>query len=117
MAKALLLAWSTPASEESIDEFNRWYDELHIPQTKQAVPSIGTVTRYRLADPSGSTSPTRFLTVYELDESDVERANEVLMDAAKNGRLDATETMDRTIDPPKLEWYVQHTSSTDQQEK
>lgn len=107
MAKAVLLAWSTPISAESQHEFDSWYESTHIPQIKQAVPAITGATRYRLSDPAG-TDTTRFLAVYELDDADVEKASSMLIAAVGAGRIDATPTMDMADNPPQLQWYVEH---------
>ena len=40
MAKGLLLAWSSPVSDERDAEFNSWYDDTHIPQVRTAIASI-----------------------------------------------------------------------------
>ena len=57
MAKGLLLAWSSPASDESDAEFNSWYEDTHIPQVRAAIPSITAVYRYRTADLPARSSP------------------------------------------------------------
>jgi len=62
-----------PARE---DDFNRWYDEVHLPDIL-SVPHVVAARRYRLArDASRSASPwaaedgPRYLAVYELDTAD-----------------------------------------------
>ncbi|MBT2275325.1 DUF4286 family protein [Rhodococcus qingshengii] len=107
MAKSLLLAWSSPTSPESQQEFDEWYDNTHVPQIREAVPAITGATRYRLSDPEG-TDTSRFLAVYEVDDADVSRAGSLLMDAVKAGRIGFTTTMDMTGNPPVMQWYIQH---------
>ena len=46
-------------------EFNRWYDEEHIPQ-KLATPGFRSARRYRSHDVAG-----RYLAVYEVDDAEV----------------------------------------------
>jgi hypothetical protein len=60
-AKAVLVVQVEvdPADE---DEFNRWYDEEHIPE-KLASPGFLSARRFRLADDS-----PRYLVIYELDD-------------------------------------------------
>lgn len=108
MTKALLLAWSSPTSNDTADTLDRWYDDTHIPPVKDAVGSISKATRFRVADPSGGSTPPRFLTIYELADADVEAASRRLMDAARSGRLVSTDAMDKVDHPPALEWYVEH---------
>ncbi len=62
-----------PAREE---EFNRWYDEVHLPDIL-SIPHVVAAQRFRLArDVSRSASPwaaedgPRYLAIYELDTDD-----------------------------------------------
>jgi Domain of unknown function (DUF4286) len=50
---------------EHEDEFNRWYDEEHIPE-KRATPGFRSARRYASHD-----VPGRYLAVYELDDAEV----------------------------------------------
>ena len=106
MAKGLLLAWSSPVSDEGDAEFNSWYDSTHIPQVRAAVGSITAVQRYRTADLPGAQQPAhRYLAVYELDSADIPAAVAALGQAGGEGRLDLTATMDVATNPPVLQWY------------
>jgi hypothetical protein len=107
MAKALLLAWSSPVDEASDAEFVSWYEGTHIPQVRAAIPSIAAVHRYRTADvPAAPGAPARrYLAVYELDTDDVAGALAALGAAAAGGRIDQTAAMDTTVNPPVLAWY------------
>lgn len=65
----LFLVFTNP-TEGREDEYNQWYDEVHVPDVV-AVPGVKSAQRYQLA-PSGSeggdTPPThRYLAVYEID--------------------------------------------------
>ncbi|OZC76315.1 hypothetical protein CH304_17375 [Rhodococcus sp. 15-649-1-2] len=108
MAKALLLAWSSPTAAETQTEFDNWYNGTHIPQIRDAVPSITAAHRYRLSEPT-ATGTGRYLTVYEMDDADVGHAGSLLMDAVNAGRIDFTTAMDTTNEPPSMHWYIQHT--------
>lgn len=55
--------------EEHEAEFNRLYDEEHIPQLMQ-VPGVRSCRRYRLQHASVD-GKARYLAVYELDSPDV----------------------------------------------
>ena len=50
---------------EHEDEFNRWYDEEHIPE-KRATPGFRSARRFVSHD-----QPGRYLAVYEVDDADV----------------------------------------------
>ena len=106
MAKTLLLVWSSPASADVEDEFNRWYDESHVPELRAAVPSITVAHRYKLRpEPGQAPVGTRYLTAYELDEDDVEAAVAAFNGALGSGRVSVTQTIDMTNQPPVIQWY------------
>jgi hypothetical protein len=107
MAKALLVAWSSPADEASDSEYVSWYEGTHIPQVRAAIPAVSAVHRYRTADIPASTDGLahRYLAIYELDTDDVAGAMAALGAARADGRLDPTPTMDTTVNPPVLHWY------------
>jgi hypothetical protein len=50
---------------EHEDEFNRWYDEEHIPE-KRATRGFRSARRYASHD-----RPGRYLALYEIDDADV----------------------------------------------
>jgi hypothetical protein len=107
MAKSLLLAWSTPTSEETLAEFTTWYDEVHIPQIKAVIPSITVVNRYLTTqlDPSAPAVAPRYLTIYEIDEADVSVAAKALGEANAAGRMTGTKFIDIGENAPTVEWY------------
>lgn len=104
MAKTLLLVATTPASTEVESEYNRWYEETHIPELKAAIPSITVVNRYRLHPAPGSEAAApRYLAVYELDEDDAGAATAALF-AALPGTT-PSDTIDLAGNPPTMEFY------------
>jgi len=107
MAKSLLLAWASPASQESAAEFEEWYEGTHIPQVRAAIPSISAVARYALADPVSGETGTSYLAIYELDDDDVPAAAGALQEAVTSGRMQMTAAMDLTDNPPVTQWYRQ----------
>lgn len=108
MSTALLFAWSSPASPEDDAEFNRWYEQVHAPQVKDAVGAEVTVTRYRFEDPAVDGQPPvpKYLAVYEIADTDVATAHSALMAAFKDGRFDMSTTLDRKSG--SMEWYSPH---------
>ena len=55
-------------SAEVEEEFNRWYNEVHIPEVL-AFPSICGVTRYRAKvqiRPSSAEAPFKYFNIYDL---------------------------------------------------
>jgi hypothetical protein len=67
-----------------LDEFNRWYDEEHIPE-RMAVSGVRAARRFVRVDipvpPSGAAGrpqlivPPKYLTVYDLDDAGVVRGD------------------------------------------
>ncbi len=105
MAKAVMLAWSSPRSREQAAEYDEWYEHTHIPQIRAAVPSITAVSRYELVDPAAPEPSYRYLAIYELDDTDVEAAAADLAECAAAGRMQLTTALDLTGNPPTAQWY------------
>lgn len=109
MSSAILLAWASPASPESTEQFHQWYESTHVPQVRESIPSIRQVSRYELVDPE-SGPQGRFLAVYEMDETDVAAAAAALGAGVEAGSVEMSPAMDVTSAPPVTQWYVRHTS-------
>jgi hypothetical protein len=103
MANAMFLAWTSPVSQEADEEFRRWYAETHIPEVRQAVPSVRDVRRFRLLAPEES-GPARYLVVYELADGDAGSAAAALQAAMASGALNMSTTMDLSTAPPVLQF-------------
>jgi hypothetical protein len=110
MAKALLLAWSSPASAsaEVVAEFDTWYDTTHIPQIRDAIGSVTRVSRFQLVDPESGQPENRYLTIYELDDADIPAVAATLGAAAAGGRIQMSTAMDLSGNPPAVEWHRAH---------
>ena len=69
MARHHLLAFTNPVPGREA-EFERWYDEHHVPDML-AVPGVMTAQRFRLSDATGQGDPGwSYLAFYELDTDD-----------------------------------------------
>src|SRR5271154_2012644 len=110
MAKAVFLAWANPSSAETEAEFNSWYDEVHVPEVRAAVPSITVVNRYRVAAPGGvvdGRAPVHgYLAVYEMDSDDCEAAAAALNAGIGGGSIVLSPTLDLVGVPPVLAWFT-----------
>ncbi|MCE4265749.1 DUF4286 family protein [Rhodococcus globerulus] len=107
MAKAILLASSSPSSVEVDAEFGRWYDEIHIPDVRAAIPAITSVGRYRVLDPAaGDQALPRYVAIYEIDDADAAAAAAALQGAVSEGRVSMTDTMNVTDHPPVVEFLT-----------
>lgn len=106
MPKVVLLAWSQPASKAAMDEYDRWYREVHAPQVSAAIGADMPILRYERQDPTVSETDElpRFLAIYEIEGSDVDTAHTALMTALADGRIEISPALD-----PKsgaMEWYT-----------
>ena len=55
------------------DEFNRWYNEEHLPDVRRRFPQITSARRYRATDGQDP----RYLVVYEYNVASEDELNEV----------------------------------------
>lgn len=97
---------SSPVSTEVEDEFDHWYDTVHIPQVVARVAGVARGTRF-VESPVSAEAPVedgvrRRLTVYELEDDDVLGAMRSLMEAMGDGSLDTSPLIDREIRPPQI---------------
>jgi hypothetical protein len=103
MARGILYVESRPVSPERAEEYNKWYDEVHIPEI---VALDGFVSARRFA-PNGD-GP--YLAIYEIDAPDVQQAMTTLMEAAGSGKIQMTDAME--MDPaPSIRVHEQISSS------
>lgn len=68
MTRSIYMVFTDPVDGQE-DEFNKWYENQHISDVLNIDGVVGA-TRYIVSNVrgrSGATSPTRYLTVYELD--------------------------------------------------
>lgn len=87
-----LLIVETSCAEGSDAEFNRWYDEVHIPQLLTIDGFVGA-RRYRLADAQmGRSRPEQpYLALYEIEADDPQAALDALL--ARTAALEMTPTL------------------------
>jgi hypothetical protein len=100
---AVLVAWSSPTSNEQAAELASWYDGTHIPEVIANVPGVVATRRYAVVDPQPIQTTQRLLTLYFV-AGDVGTAAEALKAAGDNGRLTMTDTMDFARYPPVKQW-------------
>jgi len=71
MAKHLLVVF-TNAAEGKDEEFNRWYNDVHLADVLKADGFVGA-QRFAL-EPMGGESPHRYLALYEIETDDIDAA-------------------------------------------
>ena len=100
MPKALMVVFTNPASPQVEAEYNRWYNEKHLPDVT-SVPGIVAATRYKL-DKSVGVGPTgsatqNYLALYELEaknSEDLARISAALNKALEAGKVDVSPALD-----------------------
>ena len=80
MAKHVLLVFSNP-TEGAEDEYNRWYNEVHLPEVVQTDGFV-SARRFKFDDGASGVVEQRYLAIYEVDSDDVELAKKALGQAA-----------------------------------
>jgi hypothetical protein len=98
MAKAILVVQANPSNPEREDEFNRWYNETHLPDVLRVEGYIAA-QRFRVVEGVPLAEglpppPHRYLAVYELDTDDLEGAAQRLRDQVLQGAIGISDTLD-----------------------
>jgi hypothetical protein len=103
MPRGIMVVQSSPVSPDRDDEFNKWYDEEHVPEML-ALAGFTTARRYRLFEggpikaPAGSHS---YLALYEVEADDLQAALTAMRTRPK-GRVSTALALDR---PPVVAFY------------
>ncbi|MGY1772448.1 hypothetical protein [Blastococcus sp. SYSU D00813] len=105
MAEGLFIAYSSAVPGREA-EYEEWYEQVHVPDVRAAIPSVTAVHRYKRVDLTGGEAAPRYIAVYELGDPDVATAAAQLGAAGAEGRLRMTDAIDMTGDPPDLQWFV-----------
>jgi hypothetical protein len=80
------------------DEFNRWYDNQHIPDALD-VPGYVTAQRFHLADVQMAGAPHsqwRYLAIYEIETNDLKATMNESMSRAGTGRMPQSDAADHS---------------------
>ena len=90
MPKGLFLALSNPVSDAVEDDFNQWYDDVHVKEVL-AIPGVKSARRFKLADaqvmPGDEAMGRRYLAVYEVEVDDWQGFADAQMQAFAEGRI------------------------------
>jgi hypothetical protein len=87
MAKYTFIVLSNPTSPAQEDEYNKWYDDQHIPDVL-SLDGYVTAQRFRLADSQvGENNPHKYLTLYEMETDNLDASVTELMDWFGNGMI------------------------------
>ena len=105
MAKALLVVLSNPVSADREDEYNKWYDAVHLPEVL-TVPGIVAGSRYRAGATQivplvGELAKYKYLAIYELDRDPTE-VIKGLIAASQSGQIGDSELLSKDPGPMTL---------------
>jgi len=110
MAKYLFLALADCSDPSREDEFNKWYDEFHVPDVL-STPGVIQGARYVNTDPEGNKRP-KYLAVYEIETDDINKFDkeltDIIMKARAAGRGTDCVVPDRSV-PLKRPYFKQIT--------
>jgi hypothetical protein len=79
MPKSVLLVESKPESPQLVDEYNKWHENIQIPEML-TIDGFGSARRWQAEDGES------FITLYEID-ADVDTAKANLRAAFQSGRM------------------------------
>ncbi len=86
----MLIVLSNPVSGRE-DEYNRWYDEVHVPDLV-ALPGVASAQRFRHSS-AGPQGRHGYLAIYELDGNPAEVLN-ALHAGMKDGKIRMSDALD-----------------------
>lgn len=94
MSKKALVVYYGAAVAGREDEFNSWYEKVHIPELFEYVSEISAATRYRGSDPSsGTPAESLYYNVFEVDADEPNDVLEKISSVAASGRFQLTDAM------------------------
>ena len=73
------------------EEYNEWYDNVHVPEVC-SLDGVLNATRYEIENPD-STTPHRYIAIYELDRDD-ESILAALLEARASGAFLTSDSVD-----------------------
>jgi hypothetical protein len=89
MGKYLLLVQNDCADPAREEEFNRWYEEIHLPDMLP-VPGLIKATRYLNLDPGTNQRP-KYVVLYEIEAENIQEFEKIFhacaVKAEKAGRM------------------------------
>ncbi len=91
MAKHMLVVF-TNAAEGKHDEFNRWYNDVHLGDVLK-VDGFVAAQRFELKGMNDEESPHRYLALYEIETDDIDAVVKGLEEAAAAGTMALSDAM------------------------
>jgi hypothetical protein len=107
MSKHVLVVF-TNAVEGQDEEFNDWYDRVHIPDLLN-IPEIKSAQRFRLSGAQKMPPPYawRYMALYEIETDDLSKVISIIKERAGTPLMPLTDT----LQPERIGWYFDTISS------
>jgi hypothetical protein len=93
MPRGIIVVYSGPDSPEHDEEYNEWYDTVHLPEVC-SVPGILSARRFELSTVQPNlVEPTtpRYMAIYEVDSPDLRTIMDELRARRENGTIQMTD--------------------------
>lgn len=91
MAHYKLVIFSEP-TEGQEDEYNRWYDVVHLPEVL-SIPGFVSAQRFKLNAPMIGELPHKYLSIYEVDCEDPQTVLNGLFAASQSGEMNMSDSL------------------------
>jgi hypothetical protein len=99
MSKAVYLVYSRASSPDREDEYNDWYDNVHLAEVC-SIDGVSGASRFQLADDEADPGLHEYLAIYEFDADDPNTVVEAIMAAGIEGRFNMSDALQ--LDPPPV---------------
>jgi hypothetical protein len=105
VTRATLVVYSNPSDPAREEEYNSWYDKVHVPEVL-TIEGFVAATRFRVAEASiaGEEVPHRYLALYEVESDDLQGTLNALVAATPNLHMSDAIQMDP---PPAVVLFEQ----------
>ncbi len=100
MAKGIILVESQPSSPDREQEYNTWYDEVHLGEL-MALDGFVSARRFRPVNPEGP-----YVAVYEIEGDDLQAVLDNMM--ANSGQLHMSDALQ--LNPPPVPRLLETTT-------
>jgi hypothetical protein len=88
--RMIMLSQANPGRDE---DYERWYDEIHIPDMMQ-VPGFVAVQRFRVVKDVLGKTPYPFCTIYEIEADSADAALGAMFAALQSGKVRMSDSVD-----------------------
>jgi hypothetical protein len=91
MPKGILLVSTAPAGAERDQEYNDWYNDVHLPEVLKV---SGFISARRFKKVESADDPVPYLAIYEVEADDLSASVAALGAGVASGEIQMTDAMD-----------------------